>query len=619
MNAVDAAGYTAQLLLLGIAIYIALNTVQRPTRSNVTVLVFFGLLVIVLGYSLVQSIFAFAPSPVSELLPAILVLTLPYVLLRLAWQYSSVSPRVMRLAEIGLLGSWALTVYPGPGNPFALTALVSYFAAASIYAARQFQAGSVHANGITRKRLRSLSIASAFLGIALFSNVFNLVLSGLVSDLVEITRQGMLVLAGFLYLVGFTPPALVRRSWQEPELRRFLRHTLELPRWSSNSDVSRHIERVIAETVGAPFAVIGMWNPETGTIDFPDHRFRPGETIAGKAFLQNRPVLSLDTLADDPEHRDLYIENDAYAVMAAPIVAEGSPTGVIALYSPNPPVFADDDLSLLGILADQIGVILANRRFVLAHAELAAREETARLKDEFLSVAAHDLKTPLTTILATGQHLERRLTSLPDDAPERRSISRLNRETRRLWSLVEGLLDASRIERGELLTNVETTDLNVLINDAVERSASYGTHPIQADVDETLVGTVDPIRIQQVIENLLENARKYSPRGSNVSLRARDLGEVIEISVKDQGTGIRGEDQERVFDRYFRSSDSNNGAEPGIGLGLYICKEIVDQHGGEIRVESSEGEGSTFYVRLPKGSTARAPAEEHVTANSGSG
>jgi signal transduction histidine kinase len=612
MTIAEAFGFLTQGVFLCVAIYVVYTTIVRPTRSNLHVLLFFSLLALIIAYAWVQRVLEVVPVSAAELISPLLVLTLPYVLLRLTYHFSTVEIRYLRLTEIGLAASFLLITFVGTEHTLILLALVSYFALVTGYSAHRFYVGSKSANGITRKRLVAISLATISLSVALFSVVGNAIFDGVPGLAIELFRQILQLISAVLYLVGFATPAVLRQAWQEPELRQFLRQTLELPRWSSERDALRRIEEVCAETIGAPYAAIGLWNPETGKIEFPEHQIDPGETIAGQAFQQGRPILSLNTLADDPVHRDIYEQYQALAVMAAPIATSEGPIGVLALYSPNPPIFADDDLSLLQLLSDQVAVLLQNRRHIEAQAELAAREESTRLKDEFLSVAAHDLKTPLTTILATGQYLERRLSSGDEESPELRSVIRLNRESRRLRAFVQGLLDASRIEQGKLLADIETIDISGLINEVVERATSSGTHRLDVVIDDELVADVDQIRVQQVVENLLENAQKYSPANSLISVRARVQEDEIRIAITDSGPGIEPEDRERIFDRYVRSKQADKGGAPGIGLGLYICKAIVEQHGGAIWVESKLGEGSTFHVSFRR---SEVPSIEHVTVD----
>jgi signal transduction histidine kinase len=597
---IEATMFASQALFLVVAIYMAWTAIRSPRRSNFFAMAFFGLLALVIGLTWSQPLLQNLPSRLTTAIVATLVLFLPYVLLRLAGEFGSVNHTIRRISELCLAVSIALVIFPGSEYPFVLLFVLIYFFSVAGYASRQFGLAAESANGITRMRLRALSFASILLGVALLSVIVTTVVSGFVSAAVEVARQFVLMASALMYFAGFSPPVMLRRAWQEPELRRFLNETRSIPRVPDIDHAITELERISAETVGAPYAAIGLFNEHTGMIDFRENSLNPGETIGGQAFAENRAILSLDTISDDPESRELYEYGSAFAVIAAPINTDEGTVGVLSLYAPNPPIFAEDDLSLLTLLADQVGILLENRRYIESQAELAAREASTRLKDEFLSLAAHDLKTPLTTILGTGQYLERRIRSQNPEAPELNSITRLNREALRLRRLVDGLLDASRIEQGQLVANLEQSDVSSIVEEVVERAIDFGNHHISSEIEPDIWTICDAVRIEQVVENLIENARKYSPAGSTVSVRLAASEDTVEFSVTDEGIGISPEDQAQIFDRYFRTESAEFRTVQGIGLGLYICKAIVEQHGGHISVDSEPERGSTFRFSIPR-------------------
>ena len=172
------------------------------------------------------------------------------------------------------------------------------------------------------------------------------------------------------------------------------------------------------------------------------------------------------------------------------------------------------------------------------------------------------------------------------------------REGRRLSALVLELLDASRLEQGKLVGEREPVDLVELARDVARRD-SYEGRQITVVADAPVVGSYDPRRIGQVLENLVENAVKYSPEGSEVRIViAHRNGEAF-IDVTDRGIGIPAGDLPQIFDRFHRAANVDDRRFAGMGLGLFICKGIVEQHGGRVSVESREGAGSTFKVVLP--------------------
>ena len=183
----------------------------------------------------------------------------------------------------------------------------------------------------------------------------------------------------------------------------------------------------------------------------------------------------------------------------------------------------------------------------------------------------------------------------PADLP---GLKRIVREGRRLSALVLELLDASRLEQGKLVGEREPVDLVELARDVARRD-SYEGRQITVVAEGPVVGTYDPRRIGQVLENLVENAVKYSPDDSEVRIAIANRDGEAFIDVTDRGIGIPAGDLPQIFQRFHRAANVDDRRFAGMGLGLFICKGIVEQHGGRVSVESREGAGSTFTVVLP--------------------
>ncbi|HXH80978.1 sensor histidine kinase [Nocardioides sp.] len=269
-----------------------------------------------------------------------------------------------------------------------------------------------------------------------------------------------------------------------------------------------------------------------------------------------------------------------------------------------------------------------------AHADLAAAHhaalEASRAKSMFLANMSHEIRTPLTTVLATGEMLED--TSL--DSYQATLVGRMHRSGQLLKTLVEGILDFSRIEAGKLTLSSSTFDLHALATDAVDasrlRSANPGTSfecQLSPWLPHLVVG--DPGRLLQILTNLLENASKFTDEGQ-VTLRVRGFtphvvapggeSEWVEFIVTDTGIGIRQQDQAAVFESFRQVDGSTTRRYGGNGLGLAICKELAEMMGGSITLQSAIGEGSSFTVRLPLPSAqARVPEMADSTELSFSG
>ena len=325
----------------------------------------------------------------------------------------------------------------------------------------------------------------------------------------------------------------------------------------------------------------------------------PGQWVVQRAFDTQQPIFSENAQAENPAHAPAYDQYAAHAVLTAPITAGERRLGVLSVYAPHAPIFADSDLELVQLLADQAAVILESRALIDEAARVRAREEVTRIKDDFLSAAAHDLKTPLTTILAQAQLLERQARRRPDAPIDRQGLERIIREAKRLARLVRELLDASRVEQGRLLGVREPLDLVEVVRE-VCAGWTFERHHCSIEANGPVEGEFDRARMMQLLENLIENAVKYSPEGGTVRLHIwRENGQA-NLTVTDQGIGIASGDLPTLFERFQRGSNVDDRRFAGMGLGLFICRGIVEQHGGRIWASSpGVGHGSTFHVALP--------------------
>lgn len=228
----------------------------------------------------------------------------------------------------------------------------------------------------------------------------------------------------------------------------------------------------------------------------------------------------------------------------------------------------------------------------------------------FLAGVAHDLRNPIAALKLSAGVLIRRPDPLPADAV-RNTLTRVSEQAERLDRMVGDLLDRTRIEAGNLDLRREPCDLRGLVRSVVElQSATSEAHTLSVDAPQgPVLADCDPVRVAQVLNNLVSNAIKYSPAGGQVRIRAWAAGGDACIEVSDEGVGIPEAEHRRIFDPFHRSRLQSHGI-PGVGLGLSVSRRIVEAHGGSIEVESTPGRGSTFRVRLPATSTEH-PAATH--------
>jgi two-component system, OmpR family, sensor histidine kinase KdpD len=259
---------------------------------------------------------------------------------------------------------------------------------------------------------------------------------------------------------------------------------------------------------------------------------------------------------------------------------------------------------LLATLVNGAAIALEQERLFHEEQEAAVARESDRLKSALLSSVSHDLRTPLAGIKAAASSL------LQDDVhwseEDRRAfVADIDAEADRLARFVSNLLDLSRIEAGAITPKQEWQDIGELIGRVVARlRPGLATHPIRVEIERGLpAARIDMIHIEQVLTNLIENAARYSPEGAPVTViagagPASSGGRELHLSVSDQGIGIAPEEQEKIFDKFYRTAESGR-RSGGTGMGLAIVKGLVEANGGRVVVESEPGRGSNFTVVLP--------------------
>ncbi|HEU4326540.1 MAG TPA: GAF domain-containing protein [Roseiflexaceae bacterium] len=287
-------------------------------------------------------------------------------------------------------------------------------------------------------------------------------------------------------------------------------------------------------------------------------------------------------------------ETSAFACL--PLRLDDRVIGVAALRFGPTRSFGPEERALMLTLAHQGAQALERARL---H---QAAEDAVRVRDMFFSIAAHELKSPLTALLGQAQLLRRRAGrdhSLDDR--NARTLDTLIDQAQRMNRLVMALLDISRLEQGRLALESADLDLGDLVRRVVEETRpALERHQLVFEADgASLPVRGDPLRLEQVLQNLIGNAVKYSPDGGTVRVAARRAGEQVALSISDEGIGIPAAGLPRLFQRFYRASNVDARQITGMGIGLFVVRELVELHGGTVSVESTEGKGSTFTVHLP--------------------
>jgi signal transduction histidine kinase len=255
-------------------------------------------------------------------------------------------------------------------------------------------------------------------------------------------------------------------------------------------------------------------------------------------------------------------------------------------------------LPLTLLSATQVALRTRRRQYQVRDL-LESQQEATKIRDEFISIASHELKTPLTSLKLQTQMSKRLVTKAETFTPERiqKQLDYTIHQIDRLNKLVDDMLDITRINTGKLQLYKKPFDLSVLVEELVERFmpqfVSVGCQ-VKSQIEANIIGEWDSYKIEQVLNNLFSNAIRYSPRNP-ISIRLKKESDKAILNVQDQGIGIDPANMERIFERFERASS----AASGLGLGLYITRQILDLHNGKIRVESELGKGSNFIIELP--------------------
>jgi len=320
-----------------------------------------------------------------------------------------------------------------------------------------------------------------------------------------------------------------------------------------------------------------------------------GEPAAAEAFRSGETILRKEDRGPGVPGRERRRD-----YLGLPLMVGGRCVGGLVFGRFGGPPFPPEHIRLAEFVAWHVGQLLETRRLSTRIATLEAQRELARMQDEFIATISHELRTPLGFIKGYVTTLLREDATW-DGSTRAEFLHIIDEEAERLRELIDNLLDSSRLETGALRMTLEPARITGTIRDAAARVLSVAPEmPLTLEVPDTLPTLlIDAARIAQVLDNLLGNAHKYAP-GSPVTVRAIDQGDSVRVEVRDSGPGIPAEHQPQLFQRFYRVQTGNRTVR-GTGLGLYICRKIVEAHGGEIGIESQAGQGTSFYFVLPVG------------------
>ncbi len=321
--------------------------------------------------------------------------------------------------------------------------------------------------------------------------------------------------------------------------------------------------------------------------------------VAWGEMIATRVIESRQIVLQEPEDVDPLNRLKQPYTLALPLASPTQMYGALVFIRFGSPPYSAEQIKFAHLIARLLSRQIQYEYLKRDRDHLEFQYRVFQVQEDFISTVSHELRTPLgfikgytTTLLRTDANW--------DEKTQREFLSIIDNETDRLQDLIANLLDSAKLQAGQIVMNFQQVRLESLINDLLTRLALH--HPgliIHTDIEQPLKPIQgDPRRLVQVFENLLTNAEKYAP-ASPVYITIKSVKNGVKVEIRDEGPGIPEKYQERIFDRFFRVPDQQTNVH-GSGLGLFICRQIIQAHHGEITLTSKVGEGTTFHIFLPE-------------------
>jgi signal transduction histidine kinase len=575
----DILGYvsTAAFALLG---FVSLrHWYERRERPSFWASLCFGALALVVlaGFVLPE-----APSndfeAVLQRLAVLVLLLFPYCLFRFTAAFRR-PPRYVEWLVGGatvLLTAWtvALPDFPEQGSPHStfvdvyLIALLIDWTVLSVYVATTLWRAGRGQPSVARHRMRMLSLAALLMTIAVL-------LAGgdpAGSSNVELATSGLVLVSAFAFLLGLSPPSVVRVIWRREEGERWREAIPDLVRLSTPDQIIADVLPPLARLVGARAAF------------FLDHEGR----VLGS---HGAPPAVLDTLDDDDPS----------------VLRLDVPDGTLVIWaSPYAPFFGTDEIELLRTLGNLASLALDRSRLYVGEREARlALERADEMKSNFIALAAHELRTPVTSVHGIVATLDRLGDQLdPRDRAELEEALRTQAE--RMSRLVEQLLDLSRLEAERVPIQPVPVPMRAQVEELVAASAGERSDDVEVLIEDELEAVVDPGVLERIVSNLVTNALRHGDAPVVVTATQRDRH--LRLAVEDRGSGVPAEFVEELFERFSRS-DEARARGLGSGLGLAIARSYAQAHGGDLVYVPLRPHGSRFELIVPVGSAQASPVQ----------
>lgn len=571
---VEAVGYVNLALLTVLAFAAVWLWRKRQSRAAMWAAVTFAVLAVVVdaGRLLPDDPSGAAENLALRLLVALLVL-FPYLLYRFSSSFEPASPRLEQLVALltlsVLVWTFALPDFPSEGEPRStgfqayLAAFVFHWTVLTIVVATRLWRAGRGQPSVARKRMRFLATATVLITLALLVAVPDTADDSAAALAAEL----LVAVAALAFLVGLTPPTLVRIAWRRPEQNRLAEAVSQLMTATTEHEVADRVLPAMAAIFGA--RAVALVDETGGLVDV--HGAHPEAFAAASE------------------------RGEAMQVQL--------PGGSLRVWTtPYAPFFGDEELRLLRSLGALTGLALDRAR--LFAQERKARDALLRadeLKTQFVALAAHELRAPVTSIRGFAETIQHRRHQLSEEQVERLQET-LYAQIRRTSDLVEQLLDLTRLDAEVIAVKPKPVEVKSRLEEVVRSAAGGRTQDIVIEADESLRAVVDPAVLDRVVSNLVVNALRYGEAPVTVSALQSDRH--FRVVVEDSGPGVPPEFVPRLFERFTRSPELQR-EKGGSGLGLAIARSYAHAHGGQLLYEPAQPRGARFELVVP---TERSPA-----------
>lgn len=604
MNASELVQYTTDAIFGLIFVAVLQRAIRQPRRSNVDALLLFGALAFIVASSLVSRALGLSASLLSFVLLGLLV-GLPFLTLRLVDDVIPVPRRVLLTAFAGwIVLALAFVVLPRELLLPVFGVVVVYFFLYETYGAVVVFGAARRASGVARPRLLAIAAGTLLLGGAIL--VAGL---GIFLPPVAIATNVLGLGCALAYYAGFSTPRYLRRAWQEPWLREFMTEALRLAVIAEVEPVARGLSKSVARVIGAETAAVALWDDAKQTLRFYVGDQEMVETgldgaVMAPVFTEQRPMIKLAS-AETVRLSKLMREAGLVSAIGAPITWGGARYGVLAIYAARPPLFAEDDLEIVDLLARQIALVLRSHDLFTEvrtlNGELEHRVAEVNAANEelgsFAYAVSHDLRAPLRAIDGFSEILvQEKSDVLGEEGSDH--LRRVRKAAQTMGQLIDDLLQLSRTGRAELhFAPVDLTALGRRI--AAEHAERGPDRQVTFRAAEGLRAAGDESLLRIVLDNLIGNAWKFTRpvKDPVVELGVTNGTGPRAFYVRDNGVGFDETYKAKLFVPFQRLHSPRE--FEGTGIGLATVRRVVRRHGGDVWAESRPDAGATFYFTLP--------------------